>query len=237
MTTGPSLYFNVLRQCGALGRLFPEVDALFGIPQRADFHPEIDTGIHTMMVLDKAARITGDLGVRFAALTHDLGKALTPPHELPRHVGHEKRGLVPLAQLLDRYPVPNKHKRIAVLCCEHHLLMHTFYQLRPETILKLIEKLDGFRRPRQVEQFILLCQADSQGRGGMQDKPYPQADSFRNIFSMVKSIGAADLSNKHLHGEQIGSAIRELRLQAIGDYLNTHKNRDLSKQPGRHQAG
>ena len=110
--------------------------------------------------------------------------------------------------------------------------MHTFYQLRPETILKLIEKLDGFRRPHQVEQFILLGQADRQGRGGMQDKPYPQADSFRNIFSTVKNIGAADLNNKHLHGEQIGSAIRVLRLQAIEDYLNTYKQRGFTKQAG-----
>ena len=236
-TSRPSLYFEVLRRCGALARLFPEVDALFGVPQRADFHPEIDTGIHTMMVLDHAARLTPDMGVRFAALTHDLGKALTPLSELPRHVGHEKRGLIPLAQLFERYPVPNSLKRIAVPCCEHHLLMHGFYRLRPRTILKLIENLDGFRRPQQVEQFILLCQADSQGRGGMQDRPYPQADSLRNIFSDVQNTGAADLREKDLQGEQIGHAIRELRLQKIRDYLSAREHRDTAGQTSRHQAG
>lgn len=223
MTTKPSLYFDVLRQCGALAQLFPAVDALYGVPQRADFHPEIDSGIHTMMVLDRAAQLTADMGVRFAALTHDLGKALTPPAELPRHVGHEKRGLKPLARLVNRYPVPNKLKQIAMLCCEHHLLMHDFYRLRPKTILKLIENLDGFRRPQQVEQFILLCQADSQGRGGMQDKAYPQANSLRNIFKALQNTGAADLQDKQLHGREIGQAIRTLRLQKIRDHLDAHK--------------
>ena len=219
LTTKPSEYFISLRQCGALKLLFPGVDALFGVPQRADYHPEIDSGIHTMMVLDRAAQLTTDLGVRFAALIHDLGKALTPASQLPRHVGHEKRGLKPLQELFQSYPVPNKLKQIARPCCEHHLLMHSFYQLRPETILKLIEKLDGFRRPQQVEQFALLCQADSQGRGGMQDKAYPQANSLIDLFSAVLEISATDLSDNNLKGPQIGKAIRKLRIEKIRELL------------------
>ena len=223
-TTKPSEYFLSLRQCGALKILFPGVDALFGIPQRADYHPEIDAGIHTMMVLDRAAQLTPDIGVRFSALTHDLGKALTPVSKLPRHVGHEKRGLKPLEEVIKRYPIPNKLQQIARPCCEHHLLMHSFYQLRPETILKLIEKLDGFRRPQHVEQFALLCQADSQGRGGMQNKAYPQAHSLTAIFSEILAINATKLSDTDLKGPQIGKAIRKLRIEKIRDYLTRAKD-------------
>ena len=219
----PSVYFETLRQCGALNLLFPQVDALFGVPQRADYHPEVDSGLHTMMVIDRAAQLTDDMGVRFSALVHDLGKALTPQSQLPRHVGHEKRGLKPLADLMDRYPVPNKLKQIARPCCEHHLLMHTFYQLRPETILGLIEKIDGLRRPHHVEQFALLCQADSQGRGGMQDKPYPQANSLREIFSRVSSVNAEQVASENLKGRQIGKAIRKKRIEEIRNYLANHE--------------
>lgn len=224
LTSKPSVYFETLRQCGALKILFPGVDTLFGVPQRADFHPEIDSGIHTMMVLDRAAQLTSDLGVRFAALTHDLGKALTPYCQLPRHIGHEKRGLRPLSQLFERYPIPNKLKEIARTCCEHHLLMHKLDQLRPQTILSLIEKLDGIRRPHQVEQYILLCQADSQGRGGMQEKPYPQANNLRAIFKAVMQVSAADLNENNLHGPQVGKAIKKLRIEKIRDYLSSANN-------------
>lgn len=221
LTSKPSLYFLTLHQCGALKILFPGVDALFGIPQRAKYHPEIDTGLHTMMVLDRAAELTCDIGVRFAALTHDLGKALTPLSQLPRHIGHEKRGLKPLAELFAHYPIPKKIKRIARPCCEYHLLMHVFDQLRPETILKLIENLDGFRRPHHIEQFILLCQADSQGRSGMKNKAYPQANIFRTIFHAVRETGASDLNDGDLSGPKIGEALRKLRIQKIRDYLNS----------------
>ena len=214
-TAKPSLYFETLRQCGALKSLFPQVDALFGIPQRADYHPEVDSGIHTMMVLDRSAELSRDLGVRFAALTHDLGKALTPLSLLPRHIGHEKRGLKPLNQLIDNYPVPNKLKTIAKLCCEYHLLMHNFFDLRAETIIKLIDKLDGFRQPNHIDQFALVCQADSQGRLGHHNRPYPQADALRSTFKSLKSISKADIVNTELSGPQIGKAIKQLRVQKI----------------------
>ncbi len=216
LTDKPSLYFETLRQCGALKILFPQVDALFGIPQRPEYHPEIDSGIHTMMVVDRAAELTDDLGIRFAALIHDLGKALTPRSQWPRHVGHEKKGLKPLSQLTQKYPIPNKIKNIAALCCEYHLQMHFFFELRAETILKLIEKLDGFRREEQVEQFALLCQADSQGRGGdLRNKPYPQADLLRRIFAEVNSITAKDIDSRISAGPKIGKEIKKLRISKI----------------------
>ena len=224
LTDMPSVYFETLRQCGALKILFPAVDALFGVPQRADYHPEIDSGVHTMMVLDRAAQLTGDISIRFSALTHDLGKALTPVSQLPRHIGHEKRGLIPLAQLFEHYPIPNNIKRIAQLCCEHHLLMHNFYQLRPETIMKLIQKLDGFRRPQHIEQFAILCQADSQGRGGQLNKPYPQAQSFIQLFNEVIAVGASQINDDSLRGPELGKAIKKQRLEKIREFLRHHHN-------------
>ncbi len=224
LTAKPSLYFQTLRDCGALKILFPQVNALFGIPQRPEYHPEVDTGIHTLMVIDRAAELTDDLGVRFAALVHDLGKALTPESKWPRHVGHEKKGLIPLKQLTDHYPVPGKIKTIAQLCCEYHLLMHQFFELRPATILKLIEKLDGFRRPVHIEQFALLCQADSQGRGGhLRNQTYLQADLLRQIFQELKTISAKDISPTIPSGPDIAKAIKKLRTNKISALKQSYR--------------
>ena len=216
LTDKPSLYFQALRQCGALKVLFPQVDTLFGIPQRPEYHPEIDAGIHTMMVIDRAAELTSDLAVRFAALIHDLGKAVTLPSQWPRHIRHERNGLKPLKQLTEKYPIPNRIRKIAELCCEHHLLMHRFFELRPDTVLRLIEKLDGFRRPEHIEQFVLLCQADSQGRGGsLQNKPYPQANLLRKIFIQVNAITAKDIDSSISTGPKVGREIKKLRTKKI----------------------
>lgn len=222
-TSKPSLYFEVLRESGALKVIFPQVDALFGVPQRPEYHPEIDSGIHTMMVIDRAAELTDDLAIRFAALIHDLGKALTPQSELPSHIGHEKRGLKPLKQLTQQYPIPKKVKKIAELCCEHHLLMHRFSELRPETIFKLIEKLDGFRRPEHIEQFALLCQADSQGRGNWRNKPYPQADLLKKMFDEIVSITSKDIDPLIGIGPKIGKAIKDLRIHKIADLKKNYQ--------------
>lgn len=217
-TKRPAIYFESLRACGALKIIYPEIDALFGVPQRADYHPEIDSGIHTMMVVDRSAELSDDLAVRFAAATHDLGKALTPVSLWPRHVGHEKKGLKPLEQLCQRLPVPKKMRRTAELCCEHHLLMHKLGELRPETILKLIERLDGFRHPEHIEQYATLCQADSQGRKGQKDKPYSQASQLRQIFKSIKNISARDV-DKDLTGPELGKAIREKRVSKIRELI------------------
>jgi len=222
LTSRPSLYFETLRQCGALKIIFPQIDALFGVPQRPEYHPEIDSGIHTMMVVDRAAELTEDLAVRFAALIHDLGKALTPLSQLPSHVGHEKRGLKPLKQITQKYPIPNKIRKLAQLSCEHHLLMHRFFELRPQTIYKLIERLDGFRRPEHVEQFALLCQADSQGRGNDRDKPYPQFQLFNNIFDAVRNISVKDTELSTMDGPEIGKAIKSIRIAKISDMMKNY---------------
>ena len=216
-TSKPSLYFEALRECGALKIIFPQVDTLFGIPQRPEYHPEIDTGIHTMMVIDRAAELTEDLAVRFSALIHDLGKGLTPKSELPSHIGHEKRGLKPLKLLTQQYPIPNKIRIVAELCCEHHLLMHKFMELRSETVFKLIEKLDGFRRPEHIKQFALLCQADSQGRGNWRNKPYPQAELLKKIFEEIASITSKDVDPLIERGPKIGKAIKDLRIKRIAE--------------------
>src|SRR5690349_15721610 len=163
----PSAFLRTLRDCGALARVMPEVDALYGVPQRAEFHPEIDTGVHVEMVLDMAARLApGDTLIGWCALTHDLGKALTPAQELPRHVGHEHTGVAPLRALSARLRVPAEYAALGELVCRLHLLAHTAFELRANTVLELFEKLDAFRQPRRLPQFLLACAADKRGRKG-----------------------------------------------------------------------
>jgi len=172
----PAAFVRALRDCGALRRVLPEVDALYGVPQRAEFHPEIDTGTHVELVLDMAAELApGDDIVAFCALTHDLGKALTPAAELPRHVMHEQRGLAPLRALCARLKVPAEHAALAALVCRHHLEAHRAFELRPATVLKLIEQLDALRRPERLTRFLLACEADQRGRHGHAQDRYAQA--------------------------------------------------------------
>ncbi|MEE3287745.1 MAG: multifunctional CCA addition/repair protein, partial [Pseudomonadota bacterium] len=161
----PAEFFRVLHACGALGSVLPEIQALFGVPQPPEHHPEGDAGQHTLMVLDAAARLSDDTRVRFAALVHDLGKSTTPRHQWPRHIGHEKRGLKLVKGLCQRLRIPEDHRRLALAVTEYHLLMHKLKELRPETVLKLLAGLDAFRNPDRVESFILACEADAQGRG------------------------------------------------------------------------
>ncbi len=165
-TQKPSVFFTTLRACGALRRIFPELDALFGVPQTAQYHPEIDTGDHVMMVIDRARQLSDDLDVHYAALTHDLGKALTPKFRLPSHPGHESAGVPLVTQMSERYRVPNETTRLAEIMSDQHLNMHRLAELRPQTILKMLKKLDAFRKPERVQKFALACQADAQGRGG-----------------------------------------------------------------------
>ncbi|KZC37892.1 multifunctional CCA tRNA nucleotidyl transferase/2'3'-cyclic phosphodiesterase/2'nucleotidase/phosphatase, partial [Rhodanobacter sp. FW510-R12] len=172
----PSMFLRVLRECGALAVLFPEVDALYGVPQRAEFHPEIDTGVHMELVLDAAARLApGNDVVGFCALTHDLGKALTPAAELPRHIGHEHRGVAPLRALAARLKVPTEHATLAELVCREHLNVHRALELKPTTVLKLLGALDALRRPARLELFLAACEADQRGRRGHEYDAYPQA--------------------------------------------------------------
>ncbi len=182
MHDSPSRYFDVLRDVGALAVVFPELDALFGVPQTAHYHPEIDSGRHTLMVLDRAAALAAPLSVRYACLVHDLGKALTPPEEWPAHRGHEKRGLTPIAEMSARLAVPNDCRDLARLVGEFHLHAHRAFELKAASVLKLFARLDAFRKPYRLDQFLLACQADLQGRLGRECEDYPQAAYLRDCF-------------------------------------------------------
>ncbi len=210
-------YFEVLRECGALAVLFPEVEALFGVPQPEKWHPEIDTGVHVMMVLKQAEAISTDLEVRFAALTHDLGKGTTPSHQLPGHAGHETRGLALIRQLAERLRVPRACRDLALMVSEFHTHCHRALQLRAKTLLKVLERSDAFRRPARFEQFLLACEADARGRLGLEQRPYPQANYLRGAFSAAAAVDAGAIAKNHAD-HKIPKAIRRARLAALRDY-------------------
>jgi len=212
----PSMFLRVLRECGALAVLFPEVDALYGVPQRAEFHPEIDTGVHVELVLDAAARLApGNDVVGFCALTHDLGKALTPSDELPRHIGHEHRGVAPLRALAARLKVPTEHATLAELVCREHLNVHRAFELKPATVLKLLGALDALRRPARLELFLAACAADQRGRLGHEHDDYPQADYLRAARAAAAAVESADFVARGLAGPAIGQAMEQARVEAI----------------------
>jgi tRNA nucleotidyltransferase (CCA-adding enzyme) len=211
------IYFETLRHCGALKVVFPEVDALFGIPQPEKWHPEIDTGLHTMMVLDQAEKLTDSVDVRFAALVHDLGKAKTPDKELPSHPGHEQRGVALIKALSSRLPIPGQYRELAAIVADLHTLCHRAMELRDSTVLKVLEKSDAFRRPERFEKFLLACEADARGRTGLEDRAYPQAERFRRAYAAAASVDAGSVAATadSNDGEEIRQAIREARLSAI----------------------
>ncbi len=211
------VYFEVLRQCGALNRLLPEVDALFGIPQPEQWHPEIDTGLHTMMVLEQAEKLSDDIEVRFAALTHDLGKATTASHHLPSHPGHELSGCKRIRQIAERLPVPRSCRDLALIVAEYHTHCHRAMELRDKTILKLLEKTDAFRRPDRFEQFLVACEADARGRTGLENRRYPQADYLRHAHAAASAIDAGAIARSE-EKTKIPAAIRRARLQAVRDF-------------------
>jgi tRNA nucleotidyltransferase (CCA-adding enzyme) len=212
----PSAFLRVLRACGALAVLFPEVDALYGVPQRAEFHPEIDTGVHLEMVLDAAARIApGDDMVGFCALAHDLGKALTPADELPRHVGHEHRGVAPLRALTTRLKVPTEYAALAEQVCREHLNAHRAFELKPVTVLKLLSSLDALRRPARLDVFLAACEADKRGRLGHEQDEYPQAAYLREARAVSAAVDAGAFVEQGLSGPEIGKAMEAARINAI----------------------
>jgi tRNA nucleotidyltransferase (CCA-adding enzyme) len=215
-TDRPDVYFEVLRSCGALQRLFPEVDALFGVPQPEKWHPEIDTGVHLLMALRVAAELATSETVRFAVLTHDLGKATTPRIFLPAHHGHERRSVALLEKLCARLPVPNKFRELAVLVARHHGVVHKAAELRPQTVLKLIIETDGVRQPERFEEFLLACEADARGRKGLRERPYPQADRLRTALRAARGVDASSVrAERNVEGAELGTAIRAARLAAI----------------------
>ena len=211
----PSRFFETLRGCGALARLFPEIDALFGVPQPEKHHPEVDTGVHIMLVLDAAAKLSADTRIRFAALMHDLGKGNTPKAEWPQHIGHEERGVELVKNFCQRFRAPNEHRDLAVLTARYHAHCHKIAELRPATVVDTLEALDGFRRPERVGQFVLACEADFRGRTGVEDKPYPQAELFRRAFEAARAVDAAAVAAQGGKGPDIGARLREARIAAV----------------------
>jgi tRNA nucleotidyltransferase (CCA-adding enzyme) len=215
LSVRPRRFIEVLRQCGALKKILPELDALFGVPQRARYHPEIDTGEHTLMVLDRACDLSDSLCVRYAALMHDLGKALTPESVLPAHHGHEEAGVKPLRQISQRLRVPTACQDLAELACRYHTHIHRGLELRSKTIVELFHKLDAFRRPDRFEALLLVCLADKQGRGGGMTVHYTQQDFLRECLDAARVVSVEDLAAQSLPGNLIGKHLRKRRLDAV----------------------
>lgn len=211
----PPSFFEVLRACGALKKLFPEIDRLWGVPQPEKHHPEIDTGVHVMMVLQQAALLSRDTRTRFAALVHDLGKGTTPREEWPRHINHEERGVSLVQELCKRFAVPNDYRELGVLVCRYHLHFHRAAELRAMTLLKTLEALDAFRRPERFEQFLLACIADSRGRTGYEHRDVPQADIFRTARNAAAGVDVQPLLQRGLQGAAIAQALQRERSRAI----------------------
>ena len=217
--TKPSRFFRVLRDCGALVRLFPEVDRLFGIPQPEKWHPEIDTGVHTMMVLDMAARLSPDPEVAFAALTHDLGKGTTPEKILPSHKGHEERSAELIDGLCERLKAPRRICELARVAARYHGLVHKVDELRPGTIVDLFQGADAFRRPERFEQMLATCEADSRGRAGFEERAYPQAERLRQLLAAVRRVDVGAVAATAPDPTKIPERIRDARIRALREAL------------------
>jgi len=216
------IYFQTLRDCGALKHLFPEIDALFGVPQRPEYHPEVDCGIHTLMSLQQACKSNYSLDVRFAVLVHDLGKALTPVNELPRHIMHEERGVKPVTELCERLKVPTQTRQLALSVCKEHLKCHQIMSLKPGTVWRLLQRLDVLRRPERVEAFVQACECDARGRLGLEDRPYPQAQYMLDAMQVVRSIKVQDLP-ENIKGAEIGEMLIQYRIDALTDFKHQHQ--------------
>jgi len=218
----PSAFLRTLHDCGALAAVLPEVDALYGVPQRAEYHPEVDTGVHLELVCDMAARLApGDDLIGFAALTHDLGKALTPAHVLPKHIGHEHAGVAPLRVLCERLKVPTEHRLLAEAACREHLNVHRFDELRAQTVVALIERCDGFRKPARIAQLALVCEADKRGRAGLGEEDYPQGRALRAAHAAALAVRAGDLAGR-FSGPALGEAVRKARIAAVAVVIGKH---------------
>jgi tRNA nucleotidyltransferase (CCA-adding enzyme) len=220
----PARFFEVLRDCGALAKLFPEIDCLYGVPQPEKHHPEIDTGVHTMMVLEQAARLSPEPIVRFAALVHDLGKGITPKDQWPKHINHEECGVPLVEAMCERLRAPKAYRELAVAVTRYHLHYHRAAELKPTTLLKTLNSVDALRRPERFEQFIAACEADSRGRPGFEDKHFEQPDILRRARDAAASISAQDLVQQGLTGTAIGQELDRLRAQAIAQTLKTTSN-------------
>lgn len=220
----PAIFIETLRDLGALRVILPELDRLFGIPQPPRHHPEIDTGVHTLMVLRQACRLSQEPETRLAALLHDLGKGTTPKAEWPNHHGHEQRGAKLVEQLCDRLRVPNRFRESSRLAAEYHTHCHRAFELKPATLLRTLQKLDALRRPERLEQFLIACKADARGRTGFEQQPYPQADYFRAAREAAAAVDTAALARRATDPAMIPGIIFQARSRAIASVKKTWKS-------------
>jgi tRNA nucleotidyltransferase (CCA-adding enzyme) len=219
MEERPSRMFALLRECGALVRILPEVDRLWGVPQRADYHPEVDTGVHNMMVLDMSARLAAPLAVRFACLTHDLGKGTTPQDVLPRHIGHEQRSVKLLKDVCNRLRVPNECRELADAVAREHGNIHRSAEFAAAAVVRLLERCDAFRKPQRFEQVLLACECDARGRLGLEEAPYPQRHRLLAALAATRAVDTAlvaEQARSEGHaGDAIGERIQRARIHAV----------------------
>ncbi|MGL4317223.1 MAG: multifunctional CCA addition/repair protein [Pseudomonas sp.] len=218
MEPRPDVFIQTLRDCGALSELLPEVDALFGVPQTATHHPEIDTGIHNLMVLQQCALHEQPLSVRWACLLHDLGKGTTPEAEWPRHIAHEVRGLKLIKAVNSRCKVPRECAELALLVGEYHTHGHRALELKPSTLLELLQSFDVYRRPQRFEEFIAACEMDARGRLGFEDRDYPQAAYLRGAMQAARAVTVQPLLEKGLQGAELGEALKQERQKTLKAY-------------------
>ncbi len=216
----PEKFIETLYQCGALKILFPEIERLFGVPQPVEHHPEIDTGIHTLLVLQQACLLSPEPEVRFAALTHDLGKGTTDKKILPHHYGHEGRGYKLVRALCKRYKLPKTYKQLAEISTTYHTHIHKAFEIKPKTLLKVLEATDAFRRPERFLQFLLVCTADSRGRPSYENNPYPQADFFRLLLEKVSKVDIKDIIAAGFKGQAIAEQLHQKRMAVIRKLCN-----------------
>ena len=221
--SSPAVFFQVLRDCGALKVIFPELDALFGVPQPAQHHPEIDTGVHALLVLAQASQLSTKPEIRLAALLHDLGKALTPSQYWPSHHGHEQQGLPVLKKLCQRLRVPKDFKTLAELVMEYHTHCHRALDLRPDTLADLLHIIGALKSTDKLEAFILACEADARGRTGFENRPYPQGDYLRSACQSLMQLNTEAALQSGLEGKAIGNAIRQLRIEALKQFKQQYR--------------
>lgn len=211
----PAVFFESLRLCDVLRILFPEIDALYGVPQTAQYHPEVDTGVHVMMALQKSAELGLDNEARFAVLMHDLGKATTPANILPSHHGHERRGVSLVKDFCARWRVPKSHTELALIATEYHTHVHRALELKPSTLLKLFASTDMFRKPDRFKKMILACLADIRGRTNFENVDYPQADFLNQLSDKLRNADLSEIKSRGLQGKALGDAIHDFRLDLI----------------------
>jgi len=211
----PSRFIEVLRDCGALERILPELNRLFGVPQPEEHHPEIDTGVHTLLVLQQACKLSDDTEVRFAALMHDLGKGTTPQAEWPRHIEHEARGAEIVLDVCKRLRVPNEYRDLAERTARFHLHYHRALELKPSTVVKTLEQLDAFRKPQRFEKFLLASEADARGRPGYENRSFQQGDFFRKALKAARAVDIKSLVQQGYSNNELAGKIRQERVRLV----------------------